>query len=121
MSNHSAPRFYHHCADISIQSGLETATATPTATNTQLVTATSTATPTPTPTVPAVCVGDCNGNGAVAVDDIITMVNIALGSNTDLATCPHGLPPDITMASQVTVARIIAAVNVALGVATCPS
>jgi hypothetical protein len=120
MSNHGAPCFYHHCADISIQGAVETATATPiapSATNTQLGTPTVTSTPIP----PAVCVGDCNGNGLVAVDDIITIVNIALSSSADLATCPHGLPPDITMASQVTVARIIEAVNVALGAATCPT
>jgi hypothetical protein len=118
MSSHGQPCFYHHCADISIQSAHETATAVPlTATATSIPPADPTATPTPTP--PVECVGDCNGNGTVGVDDIVTLVNIALGNTANLSTCAHGIPADITMASQVTVARIIEAVNVALGMISC--
>jgi hypothetical protein len=37
--------------------------------------------PTPTPTeAPPACVGDCNANGRVAINEIILAVNIALGS-----------------------------------------
>lgn len=54
----------------------------------------------------AVCVGDCNNNGEVTVDDIITMVNIALGTadpSTCSAPCPDG--------PGVTISCIIIAVN----------
>jgi hypothetical protein len=45
---------------------------------------------TPTPsTPPAPCVGDCNGDGSVAVDEILTMVSIALG-NADTSACDAG-------------------------------
>ncbi len=61
----------------------DTPTITPTAppTLTPTTTATSTATPslTETPNRPA-CPGDCNGNGAVAVNELVTAVNINLGS-----------------------------------------
>ncbi|MBI3782169.1 MAG: hypothetical protein HY270_02090, partial [Deltaproteobacteria bacterium] len=49
-------------------------------------TPTSTVGPTPTPTPPAACAGDCNGDASVTVDELITMVNIALG-NRGLASC----------------------------------
>jgi hypothetical protein len=42
--------------------------------------------PTPTPT-PSVCVGDCNGDGAVTVNELVTGVNIALGA-ADVSACP---------------------------------
>ena len=47
---------------------IPTATATPT----------PPATPTDTPGEIGACVGDCNGNGTVTIDDLIRMVNIAL-------------------------------------------
>jgi hypothetical protein len=68
-----------------------TPTATPTSTPTFTPTATFTPTQTPTtvrtatPT-PVPCVGDCNGNGQVTVDELLTMVNIALG-NTPVTAC----------------------------------
>ena len=37
------------------------------------------------------CVGDCNGNGRVTIDDLLTLVNIALGSAQPSA-CPDGVP-----------------------------
>ena len=60
-----------------------TATATPTMTpHGSIPTATATPTPPATPTArrgeSGACVGDCNGNGTVTVDDLIRMVNIAL-------------------------------------------
>lgn len=57
MSNHSQPCFYYHCAEISIQSDPA---------------------PTPTRITGAACVGDCNGNGTVAVNELVTMINVAL-------------------------------------------
>ena len=60
------------------------------------------------------CVGDCNLSGAVTVDDIITMVNIALGSAPiDACQVPC---PDSPL--EVVVSCIIEAVNNSL--AGCP-
>src|SRR5512139_3725002 len=42
-------------------------------------------TPTPTPT--GACVGDCSHHSTVTVDEIILMVNIALG-NASISACP---------------------------------
>jgi hypothetical protein len=56
------------------------------------------------------CVGDCSGSGAVAINDLITMVNIALGSS-DVATCGAG---DANGDGEITINEIIAAVNNAL-------
>ena len=59
---------------------------------------------TPTP-----CVGDCGGTSTVAVNDLITLVNIALG-NAPPSACPHGVPSG----GDVNIAMIIQAVNNAL-------
>ena len=77
-------------------------------------TATATPLPTASPT-PAggVCTGDCDGGGTVTINEIITLVNVALGS-ADISACAHGVPP----ATNVTVAVIIQAVNHALN--SCP-
>lgn len=77
-------------------------------------TPTATPTPTPTNTPVSICVGDCNGDGTVAVNEIITMVNMALGSQTQLAACPNGIPLTVTDVSQIDIAVIIQAVNSAL-------
>jgi len=61
------------------------------------------------PSPPACDVGDCNRDGAVAVDEIITLVNIALGTALP-AVCAHGVPSG----PEVNVALIIQAVNNAL-------
>ncbi|MGD0950085.1 MAG: hypothetical protein ABSA52_22005 [Candidatus Binatia bacterium] len=55
------------------------------------------------------CVGNCNHTGSVIVNDILTMVNIALG-NADATACPNGIPSG----AQVDVALILTAVNNAL-------
>jgi len=57
-----------------------------------------------------VCVGECNGNGQVTVDEILTMVNIALG-NAQLSDCNAG---DANGDGAITVDEILAAVNNAL-------
>ena len=69
---------------------------------------TPTSIPTETATV-APCAGDCNGDGQVTVDEILTMVNIALG-NADATACTNGIPSG----AQVDVALILTAVNNAL-------
>jgi hypothetical protein len=82
---------------------------TPTATETPVSTFSPTSTPTavPTPTV-VPCVGDCNGDGHVTVDEILTMVNIALG-NAGASACPSGVAK-----TPVTIDQILTAVNDAL-------
>jgi hypothetical protein len=91
-------------------------TATATATVTQPP---ATDTPTPptgdTPTATrtggsSVCAGDCDLDGAVAVNELVTSVNIVLGSQP-LTTCP-ALDPGGTGA--VGISALIAAVNSAL-------
>jgi uncharacterized protein DUF1566 len=61
------------------------------------------------------CVGDCRGSGAVAINDLITMVNIALGTG-DLTTCRAG---DADKSDTITINEIISAVNHALS--GCPA
>ncbi len=56
------------------------------------------------------CVGDCNSDGAVAVNELLTMVNVALG-NAQIGSCPLG---DANGDAQVTINEILAAVNNAL-------
>jgi hypothetical protein len=64
---------------------------------------------------PAVaCVGDCDGKGSVTVDEILTMVNIALG-NTNVSACLAG---DGNCDGSITVDEILTAVNAALS--GCP-
>jgi hypothetical protein len=64
----------------------------------------------------AACVGDCDGNGEVTVNELITMVNISLGA-TPLSSCVAG---DANGSGDVTINEIIAAVNNALGVCPLP-
>ena len=72
------------------------------------------ATPTPTPT-PGPCVGDCNGDHQVTVNELIQMVNIALGT-ADVSTCLAG---DANGDAMITVNEIVAAVSNALN--GCPA
>lgn len=87
-----------------------TAPPTPPPTSTPIppATATPTATATTTPT-PRGCVGDCDGIGTVTVDELVTLVNIALG-NAEATTCKKGVPSGET----VDVVLIVQAVNNAL-------
>src|SRR5262249_32317924 len=82
------------------------ATNTPAATQTPTPTTPSQPTDTPTP-IP--CVGDCDGDGSVSIDAILTLVNIALG-NAQPSACPSGIPSG----TQVDIALILEAVNNAL-------
>jgi hypothetical protein len=66
------------------------------------------------PRPPAMCSGDCNGDGQVTVDEILTMVSIALG-NTPVTACDAG---DANQDNEITVDEILTAVNNALN--GCP-
>ena len=71
-------------------------------------------TQTPVSTPAAKCAGDCNGDRQVTVNEIIAMVNVALG-NSDVTACSAG---DVNGDNQITVNEIIAAVGNALN--GCP-
>jgi Cohesin domain len=86
-----------------------TPTVTVTATVTQTLTATLLPTVAPTGT-PTNCIGDCDGSGGVTVDELIVMVNIALG-NADVSSCKAG---DTDRSGQITIDEILGAVNRAL-------
>jgi hypothetical protein len=67
--------------------------------------------PTATPTMPASsCVGDCDGGGTVTVDEIVTMVNIALGTQP-VSNCLAG---DSDGSNTITVDEILTAIQNAL-------
>jgi hypothetical protein len=73
---------------------------------------TPTATLTPVPTATATlqagsCPGDCNANGQVTVNELVTAVNIALG-NSDVSTCANA---DRNHSGSVSIDELIAAVN----------
>jgi len=70
--------------------------------------------PTATPTPTAACVGDCDASSDVTVNEIITLVNIDLGT-ADGSACPHGIPSG----SSVDITLIIQAVNNDL--VSCPA
>jgi cysteine-rich repeat protein len=63
----------------------------------------------------AQCTGDCNGDGTVAINELITGVNIALGS-TPVSSCPSF---DVSGDGTVAINELIAAVNNALN--GCPA
>ena len=56
------------------------------------------------------CAGDCDGSGDITVDEIVTLVSIALGSNP-LSAC---LIADADHNAQITIDEIVRAVNKAL-------
>jgi hypothetical protein len=89
-----------------------TPTATPTRTPTRTATATATQTPSPTPPL---CVGDCNRNRIVAVDELVRGVTIALG-NRPVSSCD---PFDPNVDGHVTIDELVLGVSNALN--TCPS
>ena len=93
-----------------------TLTPTPVPTDTPEPTASATADATATPTTPVgpACVGDCDGDGTVSIDELITLVTIGLGG--PLANCPAG---DRNADGQITIEELIAAVTNALN--GCPA
>jgi hypothetical protein len=87
--------------------------ATPTDTPLPTETPPATESPTPSPTPGLLCVGNCNGDPVVMVNELIVLVNIALGA-AQPADCPHGVPSGVS----VDIAMIVGAVNNALN--ACP-
>lgn len=63
----------------------------------------------------AACIGDCNGDGRVAVNELIGLVNIALG-NVSVVTCPEG---DANSDELVSINELVASVGAALN--GCPA
>lgn len=59
-------------------------------------------TPRRTLVIPVPCIGDCNGDGRVTVDEILTAINIALG-NTPVSACPGA---DCSCAAQICVVGV---------------
>jgi len=57
-----------------------------------------------------VCVGDCHANGSVTIDELVTLVHIALGDGPTSA-CDIG---DVNHDGRITVDEIVTAVNLAL-------
>ncbi|MBI3785777.1 MAG: hypothetical protein HY270_20480 [Deltaproteobacteria bacterium] len=66
------------------------------------------ATHTPTPTPPEVgCIGDCNGDGALTINELVLLLNMAL-DRTALSACPAG---DANGDGAITVDEIVVAVG----------
>lgn len=63
----------------------------------------------------AQCTGDCNGNGAVVVNELVTCVGIALDQQT-VGQCPAC---DESGDSRVEVNELVGAVNIALDLVPC--
>lgn len=88
-----------------------TATAQPTHTPASTATATAAALPSETPTaIDRRCPGDCNGDGMVGVNELITAVNINLG-NRPVTDCPAA---DLNGNGQVAINELVSAVLSAL-------
>jgi len=90
------------------------ATATATATGVIGATSTATATATATATTGPPCPGDCDGSGEVTINELILMVNIALGTQP-VSACPAG---DVDQNGVIAINEIILAVGSALN--GCP-
>jgi hypothetical protein len=93
-----------------------TDTTRPTPSRSAAASQTPTATPTPTVThtIGNACVGDCDSSGDVAVNELITLVTIDLGS-AEPSACANGIPSG----SSVDITLIIKAVGYAL--TNCPT
>jgi hypothetical protein len=92
---------------VNVEPALPTPTDTPFAGAT--ATATETATATPSPTAAAVCDGDCNGDRAVTINELIALVDVALGL-APASQCASGIPDGAT----VDIAFLVRAVGHAL-------
>ncbi|HKF67248.1 MAG TPA: hypothetical protein VKB36_11975, partial [Vicinamibacterales bacterium] len=88
--------------------GLPTLTATHSATRTLTARPTATLTAAPSATS-VICIGDCNNDRDVAINELLLMVNVDLGL-TDPSSCPHGISEE-----PITIGELISAVNHALG------
>ena len=78
------------------------------------VTATPTSTPTPSPTRAASCVGDCNSNDVVSIDELAKSVSLATRS-VSASGCQAS---DVDGNDRISIDELVSAVNEALG--GCP-
>jgi hypothetical protein len=100
---------------VSTATATRTATITPPHTATATPSATHSASPTVTPTTqPVVCVGDCENDGQVTIDDLVRGVNIALGV-LPVTNCPAFDPNND---GEVTISELVTGVNNSLN--NCP-
>ncbi len=88
----------------------QTLAPSPTRTGTRTPTGMMSVTPSPTATSLLPCVGDCGRDGTVAVNELITMVNVAL-DHLLISDCELG---DANHDGEITINEIVAAVNNAL-------
>ena len=56
--------------------------------------------------MPVACTGDCNGNGAVAINELVVGVNIALGLQP-VGACPAFMDAE----GMVTISQLVQGVN----------
>lgn len=63
------------------------------------------------PPLPTGCAGDCDGSGEITVDEVITIVSIALGGD-DLGDCAR--TADLDASGTITVDEILVVINQAL-------
>lgn len=105
---------YYQCVDLVLRRSVPLPTATASASPSP---SPSPEPPTPTPTCdvsatacPDRCDGDCDGSGAVNVDELVTMIAIALG-NADVLTCTAG---DKDGGGSIEVDDIVAALHSSL-------
>jgi hypothetical protein len=104
-------------APLPTATGTSTVTSTPTVTptDTPLPTVTPTHEPSPTPTAtPVPCIGDCDGNRAVSISELVLAVKIASGSSP-VSEC---LAADRNRNGTVTVDELISCVT--SGLVGCP-
>jgi hypothetical protein len=87
-----------------------TSATSPTMTATASTTSAPELTPTQTPTVTPPCAGECNGAGGVTINELLTLVNVALG-RASAESCVAG---DADGDGQITIAELVKAVNNAL-------
>jgi hypothetical protein len=94
---------------LTIPGATKTASAAARPTDTPPPSRTPTSTATQIATLPQSCVGDCNNNGSVTVDELLKGVGIAL-QNLPVSACPSFENAQ----GKVDIARLIEAVNAAL-------
>jgi hypothetical protein len=103
--------FPGNASDNPNSSPIPTGSPTPTVATGPTSTPKSTSTRAPTPTiVPGPCYGDCDGNGAVAINELVLGVNIAL-EKAAVGECPLA---DNDNSGSVSVDELVKAVNRAL-------
>ena len=96
-----ASTLYYQCGNHQAMNGVINIVDAPTPTPTPSLAST------PTPTATASCVGDCDGDGQVTVDEILTLIDVALGS----AAITQCEPGDSNNDGRITIDEILMAVD----------